>query len=346
MIIVLGGGESGVGAAILAKTKGLEVFLSDKNAITEPYKQLLQQYDIPFEENQHTELRILQAAEVVKSPGIPEKAPIIQAIRKANIQICSEIEFASRYTDAKIIAITGSNGKTTTTSLIYHLLKTANFNVALAGNIGDSFALHVATQPPPDWYVLEVSSFQLDDVQSFRPHIALLTNLTPDHLDRYNYNFDEYAAAKLNIVKFQTYDDYFIYNEDDEATNLQLSKLAFQTEQHGFTLETFPNVSIDVCTAYTTADELVFADIIYIYTVPISALTLKGKHNLANALAAGMAAVLAGLTDEKLLAEGFRTFTPLEHRLEPVATIDGVTYINNSKATNVDSAWYALDAMT
>ncbi|MGS0748085.1 UDP-N-acetylmuramoyl-L-alanine--D-glutamate ligase [Halpernia sp. GG3] len=337
-IVVLGGGESGFGAALLAKAQGLEVFLSDKGEILENYKQLLIDNDIDFEEGKHSEDKILAADWIIKSPGIPKKAEIISKIKAKNIRLSSEIEFASAFTNAKIIAITGSNGKTTTTSLIYHILKEAKLNVGLGGNIGTSFAKQVSEENF-DYYVLEVSSFQLDDVQNFRPYISLLLNLSPDHLDQYNYNYEEYALAKFKIAENQENDNYFIYNKDDEMSqkllkqlDLKVNKIAFslkeKLEEGGF-IE-YGNIIVQLTESFS---------------MRIEDLSLVGNHNIANSLAASIASKILHISNENI-RNSLMTFQAVEHRLENVAEIDGVTFINDSKATNVNAAYYALESMT
>jgi UDP-N-acetylmuramoylalanine--D-glutamate ligase len=337
-IVVLGGGESGVGAAFLAKYQGLEVFLSDKGEILENYRQLLIDNNIEFEEGKHSEEKILDADWIIKSPGIPKKAEIITKIKAKNIRLSSEIEFASAFTNAKIIAITGSNGKTTTTSLIYHILKEAKLNVGLGGNIGTSFAKQVASENF-DYYVLEVSSFQLDDVQNFRPYISLLLNLSPDHLDQYNYNYEEYALAKFKIAENQENDNYFIYNKDDEMSqkllkqlDLKVNKIAFslkeKLEEGGF----IENGNVMVQLTDT-------------FSMRIEDLSLVGNHNIANSLAASIASKILKISNENI-RNSLMTFQSVEHRLENLPEINGVTFINDSKATNVNAAYYALESMT
>ena len=337
-IIILGGGESGVGAALLAKKKGMEVFLSDKGSIKDSYKKQLEDAEIEFEEGSHDEERILSADWVIKSPGIPKKADLIKKIKEKGIRLSSEIEFASEFTDAKIIAITGSNGKTTTTSLIYHTLKNAGFNVGLGGNIGKSFAKQVAKEQY-DYFVLEISSFQLDDIQNFRPYISLLLNLSPDHLDQYNYNYEEYALAKFNIAKNQQNNDFFICNKDDEMSKNLLSKVDINAKKLLFSLN-------------EGLEEGGFATNGYIFvklegrtfSMPIGEMSLVGKHNVANCLAASITAKLLNISDNSLV-ESLKTFQSVEHRLEQFAEIDGVKYINDSKATNVNATYYALESM-
>lgn len=336
-IVILGGGESGVGAAILAKTRGLKVFLSDQGEIKPSYKKMLMDNEIDFEEKDHDEERILEADWVIKSPGIPKKADIIQKIKAKGIRLSSEIEFGAAFTDAKIIAITGSNGKTTTTSLIYHILKNDHLNVGLAGNIGKSFALQVALEKY-DYYVLEVSSFQLDDVQNFRPHISLLLNLSPDHLDQYNYNYEEYALAKFRIAENQENDNYFIYNKDDEMSQKLLQRLNFKANRIPFSLKSKVDKG-----GFLENDHLTvkFQDEFFI---KIEDLSLEGTHNMANSLAASIAGKLLNISNESI-RNSLMTFHAVEHRLEHFATVDGVKYINDSKATNVNAAYYALESL-
>ena len=336
-IVVLGGGESGVGAAYLAKKKGLNVFLSDKGAIKSEYKNQLIEAEIEFEEGQHDEARILEADWVIKSPGIPKKADIIFKINQKGIRLSSEIEFAAEFTQAKIIAITGSNGKTTTTSLIYHILKNDDMNVGLAGNIGTSFARQVADENF-DYYVLEVSSFQLDDIQNFRPFISLLLNLSQDHLDQYNYNYEDYAMAKFRIAENQENDNFFIYNKDDEMSMNLLEQLAIRAKKIPFSLKEklseggfYHNDKIVV----KMEDE---------FSMKIAELSLVGNHNIANSLAASIASKILNISNESIRT-ALMTFQAVEHRLEQVAQIDGVTFINDSKATNVNAAYFALESM-
>ena len=337
-IVVLGGGESGFGAAYLAKQKGLEVFLSDKGQLRENYKQLLQENGIDFEEGNHDEERILSADWIVKSPGIPKKAEIIQKIQAKGIRISSEIEFASEFTQAKIIAITGSNGKTTTTSLIYHILKNDNFNVGLGGNIGKSFAKQVADENY-DYYVLEVSSFQLDDIQNFRPYISLLLNLSPDHLDQYNYDYEEYALAKFRIVENQENDNYFIYNRDDEMSLQLLEKLEIKAKMLPFSLKE------NVLEGGFINNENIEVKLTETFSMPVAELSLMGNHNVANSLAASIAGKILKISNESI-RNSLMTFQAVAHRLENFAEIDGIQYINDSKATNVNATYYALESMT
>ncbi len=338
-LVILGGAESGVGAAVLGLKKGYEVFLSDNGTIKDRYRPLLQRFKIEHEEGGHTEARILAADLVVKSPGIPEKAPIIKKLREKGVEIISEIEFASRYTKAKIIAITGSNGKSTCTSLTFHILKRAGFNVGLAGNIGQSFALQVALEKF-DYYVLEVSSFQLDDIgTAFKPHIAILLNITPDHLDRYDYKFENYVASKFKIIQNQDRNDHFIYCADDQVLNEVLRTNEIQAQTYAFGLEHQPDF-----VGYTQHDQLTIHHKTE-FKMSINELALVGKHNVYNSMAAGIAARIYDIRKE-VIRESLSDFQSLDHRLEFVAKIGGVEYINDSKATNVNSTWYALESMT
>lgn len=338
-LVILGGGESGTGAAILGKQKGWEVFLSDKSSLKEVYKKELDAKGIRWEEGQHTESEILSADCIIKSPGIPHKVPIVQQAKAKGIEIISEIEFASRYTDAKIIAITGSNGKTTTTTLVYHLLKEAGLSVGVGGNIGYSFARLVA-QEPKEYYVLEISSFQLDDITSFHPHIALLLNITPDHLDRYNYEFQNYIDAKMRITEFQQAVDYLIYDADDPVTAQEIGKGQVKAQLLPFSLEkTFEKGawSLDEKNMYVNVNQNIFE-------MSTKDLTIKGKHNLKNAMGATMVAKLLNVRNENI-RNSLMTFQGVPHRLEFVREVEGVRYINDSKATNVNSVYYALDSM-
>lgn len=341
-LVVLGAAESGIGAALLGKQQGWDVFVSDGGKIKDKYKEELQAAGIEFEEQMHTEEKILNADCVVKSPGIPEKADIVKKVRAAGIEICSEIEFGYRYkADSKIIAITGTNGKTTTTALTYHILKEAAYDVALVGNIGYSFARQVATKPC-EWYVMEVSSFQLDDIRYFRPDIAVLLNITPDHLDRYENNFDNYINAKFRIAENQTGRDYFVVNYDDEVIRQYITTHFIQSNTIFFTMsdQNITNeggfINDDQMNIRFNGEEL---------NMSIHDLSVKGKHNQYNSMAAGISARIAGIRKEKI-RESFSSFKGLEHRLEHVATIRGVEFINDSKATNVNSVWYALESMT
>jgi UDP-N-acetylmuramoylalanine--D-glutamate ligase len=338
-LVILGGGESGVGAAILGQSKGYDVFLSDGGKIQEKYRQELVDRNISFEDEQHTQSLILDAALVVKSPGITDTSPLVVALAERNIPIVSEIEFASRYTDAKLVAITGSNGKTTTTLLTYHLFKQAGYNVGLAGNIGESFAWQVA-EKNFDYYILEISSFQLDNIDSFRPDVAVLLNITPDHLDRYGYSFQNYTDSKFNIVRNQKAEDHFIYFEDSEVIAKELADRIIPSQKLA--------VSLTHAVAHgmrLNGDELISNYKNSTFTQNYPALPIKGPHNAVNAMAAILAAQVAGIEDSKI-AEALHTFENAPHRLEKVAEIAGVTYINDSKATNVDSVFYALGSFS
>lgn len=336
-VVILGGGESGVGAAILAKTKGLDIFLSDKGEIKEQYKNVLLENNIPFEEKNHDEARILSADWVIKSPGVPKKAEIVQKIKAKGIRLSSEIEFGAEFTHAKIIAITGSNGKTTTTSLIYHILKNNNLNVGLGGNIGKSFAMQVAKENY-DYYVLEVSSFQLDDIQNFRPYISLLLNLSPDHLDQYNYNYEEYALAKFRITENQENDNYFIYNKEDEMSQKLLHELDLRVKKIPFSLKEKLKEGGD------TEENKIVVRLKDEFSMKIEDLSLMGSHNVANSLAASIAGKILNISNESI-RNSLMTFQAVEHRLETVTEINGVKYINDSKATNVNATYYALESM-
>lgn len=338
-LVVLGGGESGVGTAILAKKENFEVFLSDMGQIKDKYKQLLEEHGIAYEEGQHTEDLILNADEIMKSPGIPKKAALIQKLEAKGVSIISEIEFASRYTDAKIIAITGSNGKTTTTSLMFHILKQAGLNVGLGGNIGKSFAKSVA-EDNFDYYVLEVSSFQLDDIKTdFKPYVAILLNITPDHLDQYNYQFDLYAKAKFRITENQDENDYFIYNLDDPKTMEMIDQMNIRAHRKPFTMMDATNE------AYANNELFRVSDSNGDFTMLVNDLGLIGKHNVSNSLAAAVAAKIIEINNEDL-KKSLSDFKSVEHRLEPVLTIGGIDFINDSKATNVNATYYALESMT
>ena len=339
-LVILGGGESGTGAAILGKQKGWEVFLSDKSPLKDIYKEELMAAGIRWEEGQHTESEILSADCIIKSPGIPHKVPIIQHAKEKGIEIISEIEFASRYTDAKIIAITGSNGKTTTTSLLYHLLQQAGLSVGVGGNIGHSFARMVAEEPK-EYYVLEISSFQLDDITSFRPHIALLLNITPDHLDRYNYEFQNYIDAKFRITAFQEASDYLLYDADDPVLQEELTKRKdIKAQLLPFSLEK-ENTQGVYCLDEKNIHINFNQNLLEMYTKD---LTIKGKHNLKNAMGATMVAKMLNIRNENI-RNSLMTFQGVPHRLEFVREVEGVRYINDSKATNVNSVYYALDSM-
>ena len=338
-LVVLGGGESGVGAAILAKDKGMDVFLSDFGTIAPKYLATLEKEDIPHEHGQHTMERILAADEVVKSPGIPDTAPVIKALREKNIPIISEIEFAGRYTDAKMVCITGSNGKTTTTSLIYHILRRAGVDAGLAGNIGNSLALQVARDPHPV-YVIELSSFQLDNMYSFKANIAVLLNITPDHLDRYDYKMQNYINAKFRILQNLTPRDAFIYWQDDPVVSAQLRQIATEARIFPFAEHQEENTA-----AYIDAeDNLIINTPAGSLSMPRADLALHGLHTIYNSRAAGLSACLLNIRRDDIRS-ALSDFAGVEHRLEPVATINGVEWINDSKATNVNSTWYALEAM-
>ncbi|MBK7098747.1 MAG: UDP-N-acetylmuramoyl-L-alanine--D-glutamate ligase [Sphingobacteriales bacterium] len=337
-IIILGGGESGVGAALLAKQKGYDVFLSDAGSLKEIYRNELNNVGIKWEEGGHDEERILSADEIMKSPGIPEKNELVKNIRKKGIPIISEIELAYRYAnDSKIIAITGSNGKTTTTSLIYHILKTGGIDAALVGNIGESFAKQVALDPKPV-YVVEVSSFQLDDIVSFRPYIAVLTNITEDHLDRYDYKFENYIKSKFRITENQQNGDYFIYNEDDEVTMNYINQFNIHSNQQPISM------AHENRTAFIKDGDMYVRTGEDFMTMSVEDFILKGRHNQYNTMAACVAGVTMEIRKEKI-REAVQTFQNLEHRMEQVAFIRGVEFINDSKATNINSTWYALESM-
>ena len=337
-IVILGAGESGVGAAVLAEKEGFEVFVSDMSSIQPKYKKMLNDHDIEWEEGQHTESKILNAGEIVKSPGIPDKAPIIQKIIEKNIHIISEIEFAGRFSKSKMICITGSNGKTTTTMLTYHILKSAGLDVGLAGNVGSSLALQVA-ESPHEYYVIELSSFQLDNMYDFKADVAIMLNITPDHLDRYNYNFQEYADSKFRIIQNQTVDDAFIFWNDDPMIKKGLEKFSPQATLYPFSENHEPEVK-----GYVKNGEIILKTLKGIYTMSRDLLSLKGTHNLYNSLASGIAAKVTDIRDEKIRAS-LSDFCGVEHRLEMVVRVRGVDYINDSKATNVNSCWYALQSV-
>ena len=338
-IVVLGGGESGVGAAVLAKVKGFDVFLSDKGKIEDKYVEMLEQWEIPFEQGGHTEDLILNASEVIKSPGIPSTVPLVKKIEAAGIGIVSEIEFAGRYDNAKKICITGSNGKTTTTSLIYYLLQEAGLNVGLGGNIGKSYALQVATEHY-DYYVLEIRSFQLDNCYEFRPDIAVITNITPDHLDRYGYDMENYVRAKFRIIRNLRPEDCFIFDSDDEITINHLDKIVTEAKKLPFTQKDKVEQG-----AYIEDDRIIVKYEDEECDIFLKELALGGIHNVYNSMAAALAAKATGI-DNAVIRESLETFKPIEHRLEPVMSVGGVLYINDSKATNVDAAWYALECQT
>ena len=337
-LVILGGGESGVGAAILGKKVGFDVFLSDMGSMKDEYKAILSEKVIPFEEKQHTEALILNADWIIKSPGIPKKSPIIQKINERQILISSEIEFASQYTDATLIAITGSNGKTTTTSLTYHMYKKAGYSVGLAGNIGKSFAWQVAEENF-DYYILEISSFQLDDIQNFKPHIAMVLNLSPDHLDRYEYTYQKYIDAKFTITKNQDTKDYFIYNEDDPMTTNWFQNHNTKAQKLPFSL----HMKIENG-AFSDHENINFHINSDTFKMKINELALTGKHNIANSMAAGIAGKLSKIKND-FIKQSLMDFEAVEHRLEFVLKINGINFINDSKATNVNSVYYALESM-
>ena len=338
-IVVLGGGESGVGAAILAKVKGFDVFLSDNGEIAEHYVDDLRKWDIPFEQGGHTEDLILNADEVIKSPGIPSTVPMVRKLEAQGTPILSEIEFAGRYDSAKKICITGSNGKTTTTSLIYYLLQNAGLNVGLGGNIGKSYAYQVATEHF-DYYVLEISSFQLDNCYDFHPDIAIITNITPDHLDRYGYQMENYVKSKFRITRNLSPEDCFIFDSDDEITIDHLNKIILSAKRLPFSQKTEVEQG-----AFLKDDKIVVKYEDEECDIFLKELALGGKHNIYNSMAAALAAKASGI-DNKVIRESLATFQPVEHRLEPVLSIKDVLYINDSKATNVDAAWYALECQS
>ncbi|HRD56500.1 MAG TPA: UDP-N-acetylmuramoyl-L-alanine--D-glutamate ligase [Ferruginibacter sp.] len=338
-MVILGAAESGVGAALLAMQKGYDVFVSDGGAIKENFKAELEQNNIAFEENQHSEELILKADEVMKSPGIPDKAPLVKKIRAKHIPVISEIELAYRYKgESKIIAITGSNGKTTTTSLIYHICKQAGVDCALVGNIGFSFAKQVAVAPKP-LYIAEISSFQLDDIITFRPDVAVLVNITEDHLDRYDYKLQNYVDSKFKIVMNQTENDVFVYNLDDETTMKNIKNYTIKSTLAPITMsKELPQG------AYLANAKMHMKWKTEEMQMSVDDFTLKGKHNQYNSMAASMAATAIDIRKEKI-REALQTFESLEHRMEPAGTVRGVSFINDSKATNINSTWYALESM-
>ncbi len=338
-IVILGAGESGTGAAVLAKQQGYDVFVSDSGKIKSHYKEILFTYEIEWEEDQHTEKLILNADEVIKSPGISEKSEIVLAIRKKEIPVISEIEFASRFTSAKLICVTGSNGKTTTTSLLHHMLKKAGLNCGMAGNIGKSFAMSVA-QNNYDYYVLELSSFQLEGIYHFKPSIAILLNITADHLDRYGYDLQNYVDAKFRITQNLSEDEYFVYCSDDEITIRELEKIVLKAKQLGFTLATNRRQGAYIENSMMKVE--VGDDV---FTMSVNDLSLKGKHNIYNSMAAGITGRVLQLRKE-IIRESLMDFKGVEHRLERFIKVHGIEFINDSKATNVNSTWYALESMT
>lgn len=336
-LVILGGGESGVGAAILGKKQGYRVFLSDRGTLSEKFRVRLIDNGIDFEEGQHSESEIINADLVVKSPGIPKEAPIIQKLNEKHISVISEIEFASRFTDSKIIAVTGSNGKTTTASLIHYILSVAGMNVGLGGNIGRSFADMVAEEGF-DCYVLEISSFQLDDIVSFKPYIAILLNITPDHLDRYDYKLELYAKAKFRITENQSHEDYFVYDFDDENIAELIKEIDTTAKKVAYSM----NTNLDEG-AYAD-DEKMMINYPDKFEIPISEISLRGKHNIYNSMAAATTANILKIRKD-VIRRSMSDFTAVEHRLEFVLKVGGVEFINDSKATNVNAAYYALESM-
>ncbi len=338
-IVILGAGESGTGAAVLAKTKGFDVFVTDIGKIKPHYKEILFNYEIEYEEEQHTERYILNADEIIKSPGISDKNELVQLIMKKKIPVISEIEFAGRYTTAKKICITGSNGKTTTVSLLHHMLRRAGLNCGMAGNVGKSFAMQVATKAY-EYYVIELSSFQLDGMYQFKPDISILLNITPDHLDRYNNNMQNYADSKMRITQNLSEDDYFIYCSDDEITITELEKIVLRAKQLEFSqtkkVKEGAYVENEQMIVKVNEDEM---------SVPLSELSLKGKHNTYNSMAASIASRILEIKKE-VIRECLQDFAGVEHRLERFIKVHGIEFINDSKATNVNSTWYALECMT
>ena len=336
-IVVLGAGESGAGAAVLAKKEGFDVFVSDMSKINDKYKKVLDDHGIQWEEGHHTEELILNADEIIKSPGIPEKAPMIQKLMAQGTHIISEIEFAGRYTHSKMICITGSNGKTTTTSLIYHIFKAAGYDAGLAGNIGRSLALQVA-EDPHEYYIIELSSFQLDNMYDFRANIAILLNITPDHLDRYDFKFENYAAAKMRITQNQTAEDSFIYWNDDPVIKEELKKYDIKAVACPFA-----DLKEEGAMAYIAEGQYKL-EFPTPFNMEQEELSLTGKHNIYNSLAAGLASNITGIKKE-IIRKSLSDFPGVEHRLEKVCDVRGVHYVNDSKATNVDACWYALESM-
>jgi len=336
-IVILGAGESGAGAAVLAKKEGFDVFVSDMSKIAPRYQQMLDEHQIAWEEGQHTEEKILCADEIIKSPGIPDTAPMVKKAIEKGIHIISEIEFAGRYTTSKMICITGSNGKTTTTSLIYHIFKEAGYDCGLAGNIGHSLALQVAEEPH-EYYIIELSSFQLDNMYDFRANIAILLNITPDHLDRYDFKMQNYVDSKMRILQNQTADDAFIYWNDDPIVSKELKKYNIKAVTYPFSeLKEKGSIGYIEKGQYVIEKPTPF-------NMEQEALSLTGRHNIYNSLAAGIAGNIAGIKKE-VIRKSLSEFPGVEHRLEKVTTVRGVQYVNDSKATNVDACWYALDSM-
>lgn len=337
-VTILGCGESGVGAALLAQDKGFDVFVSDNSKIKDKYKQLIIEAKIPFEEGSHSLDKILSSDLIIKSPGIPQNTEIIKAIRQKQIKIISEIEFAARYTKSKLIAITGSNGKTTTTLLTYHIFKKAGMNVGLAGNLDKSFALSVL-QNQFDYYILELSSFQLDDIINFKPYISILLNITPDHLDRYQYQFQNYVDSKFNITKNQDVNDWFIYCCDDDVINTNLNNKKLKARLLPFSITNKLEEG-----GYVLDNEFKIIVNKNLFTMSIQDLALDGRHNQYNSLAAGIAAFISGIRKE-IIRESLSDFQTVEHRLEKVLRVRGIDFINDSKATNINSTWYALETV-
>ncbi len=337
-IVILGAGESGTGAAVLAKLKGFDVFISDNGEIAEKYVNVLNEHKIEWEQDNHTAEKILNANEIIKSPGIPDTVPIIKEIIKNKIKIISEIEFASRYTSATKICITGSNGKTTTTSIIYHILQKANLNVGMAGNIGESFAFQVAYKKH-DYYVLELSSFQLDNMYDFKADLALLLNITPDHLDRYEHKFQNYINSKFRIIKNQTKDDFFIYCSDDKVIMEELNKYDLPATKLPFSVKKTEKKG-----AYISNKKININIDNDPFTMALQDLSLSGIHNRYNSMAAGIATKVLGIRKD-VIRDSLGDFKNIEHRLEPVLKINNIQFINDSKATNVNSTWYALESM-
>ncbi len=340
-LVVLGAGESGVGAAILAKKKSFEVFVSDYGTINPQYVKMLEDNDIQYEQGGHTEAKILDANEVVKSPGIKNDAPIVKKLVAANIPVISEIEFAARYTDAKFVCITGSNGKTTTTEMTYSILKKAGYDVAMAGNVGNSLAMLVAGDHDYKYYVLELSSFQLDNMYDFRAHVAVITNITPDHLDRYDFKMQNYTDSKMRITRNQGKDDVYIYFADDPILAAEAKKRNFVQQVKTFSLEKRQDPG-----AFFPKDDgdIEILDGSLSSTLPFVGIPLRGRHNRCNIMAAVLAARAVGV-NFTLIGDAVREFQPLEHRVEPCGEVDGVKYVNDSKGTNVDAVWYALDTV-
>jgi len=339
-LVVLGAGESGVGAALLAKQQGWDVFVSDSGSIAERYRNELDGANIRYEEGAHSLEKIFSANEVVKSPGIPDALPMIQQLHSRHIPVISEIEFAGRYTDSKTICISGSNGKTTTTMLIHHLLKRAGVNVEMAGNVGTSLARHIAEGKTPEWFVIELSSFQLDGMYRFKADIAILLNITPDHLDRYNYQMQKYVDSKFRILQNQTENDVFVYCQDDQLIVEELRKRILKSEIVPFTQSDILKQG-----AYSTTDEMIINYNDETMSIFSQELSLQGKHNLYNSMAAGIVAKVLKIR-KKFIRESLSSFKGVAHRLEKVVSVRGIEFINDSKATNINSTWYALECMT